>query len=72
MSEVKRTKVVVDRQPNLKVDELVEYYETKIIRALELLQVLHYKFPDYDDIHKEIEDIQKVLFIDLLELEKEI
>ena len=64
MSEVKRTNIVIDRQPNLKVDELVEYYETKILRASELLQLLHYKFPDYDDIHNEIEDIQKVLYID--------
>lgn len=30
-------------------------------KVLELLQILHYNFPDYDDIHKKIEDIEEIL-----------
>lgn len=30
-------------------------------KALELLQILHYNFPDYDNIHKKIEDIEEIL-----------
>ena len=30
-------------------------------KALELLQILHYNFPDYDDMHKKIEDIEEIL-----------
>lgn len=30
-------------------------------KALELLQILHYNFPDYDDMHKNIEDIEEIL-----------
>ena len=30
-------------------------------KAFELLQILHYNFPDYDDMHERIEDIQKIL-----------
>ena len=29
-------------------------------KALELLQILHYNFPDYDDMHKKIEDIEEI------------
>lgn len=32
-----------------------------IEKASELLQLLHYKFPDDDSIHEDIEDIQKIL-----------
>ena len=35
--------------------------QLKIDKAIELLQLLHYKFKDEDSIHNEIEDIQKVL-----------
>lgn len=35
--------------------------QSKIDKAFELLQLLHYKFKDEDSIHNEIEDIQKVL-----------
>jgi MoxR-like ATPase len=35
--------------------------QSKIDKAIELLQLLHYKFKDEDSIHNEIEDIQKVL-----------
>ena len=30
-------------------------------KVLELLQILHYNFPDYDDMHKKIEDIEEIL-----------
>ena len=30
-------------------------------KALELLQILQYNFPDYDDMHEKIEDIEKIL-----------
>lgn len=35
--------------------------KSKIDKAFQLLQVLHYKFDDNDAIHNEIEDIQKIL-----------
>ena len=30
-------------------------------KALDLLQILHYNFPDYDEMHKKIEDIEEIL-----------
>lgn len=43
--------------------KLEEYEKLKerIDKAYELLEILHYLFPDYDNIHKRIEDIQKIL-----------
>lgn len=41
--------------------DYISSLEQRCDKALELLQLLHYKFPDYDSIHKDIEDIQKVL-----------
>lgn len=43
--------------------KLEEYEKLKerIDKAYGLLEILHYQFPDYDDIHKIIEDIQKIL-----------
>ena len=35
--------------------------QSKIDKANEMLQLLHYKFKDEDSIHNEIEDIQKCL-----------
>ena len=31
----------------------------RINKAGDLLKLLHYQFPDYDDIHNRIEDIEK-------------
>lgn len=39
----------------------IENLQSKIDRANEMLQLLHYKFKDEDSIHNEIEDIQKCL-----------
>ena len=30
-------------------------------KVLELLQILHYNFPDYDEMHKKVEDIEEIL-----------
>ena len=38
-----------------------ERYKMTIDRISELLQLLHYRFCDYDSIHNDIEDIQKIL-----------
>ncbi len=44
-----------------KAEEKINNLQSKIDRANELLQLLHYNFKDEDSIHNEIEDIQKVL-----------
>lgn len=41
--------------------EKYEKLKEKIDKAYELLEILHYQFADYDDIHKRIEDIQKII-----------
>lgn len=35
--------------------------QNRIDKAYEQLQLLHYNFPDYDNMHERIENIQKVL-----------
>lgn len=42
-------------------DNIINNLQSKIDKANEMLQLLHYKFKDEDTIHNEIEDIQKVL-----------
>ncbi len=47
-----------------KIKELTDEnqkYKEVVDKAFQLLEVLHYKFPDYDGIHDDIEDIQKLL-----------
>lgn len=39
----------------------IERLNNNIKRANELLELLHYNFSDYDDIHERINDIQKAL-----------
>lgn len=41
--------------------ERINNLQSKIDKASDLLQLLHYRFNDEDSIHNEIEDIQKVL-----------
>lgn len=41
--------------------DYISSLEKRCNKALELLQLIHYKFPEYDSIHNDIEDIQKVL-----------
>ena len=49
-------------------ETIIDFYEKENARlkdknnkAFELLQILHYNFSDYDDMHERIEDIQKIL-----------
>lgn len=48
---------------NLAISVLEDREELKgrINKASDLLQLLHYQFPDYDDMHKRIEEIEKTL-----------
>lgn len=46
---------------NIQLLFILEDLKQNCDKALELLQLLHYKFPDDDSIHKDIEDIQKIL-----------
>ena len=39
----------------------IDRLNNNIKRANELLELLHYNFSDYDDIHERINDIQKAL-----------
>ncbi len=50
---------LVEMDMNL-LDE-IDNLQSKIDKAFKLLQLLHYKFKDEDNIHNEIEDIQKCL-----------
>lgn len=55
---------VIDFLDNNEI-EYVEYYaedlQNRIDKAYEQLQLLHYNFPDYDEIHHRIQDIEDVL-----------
>ena len=46
---------------NINLTYALDDFKQKCDKALELLQLIHYKFPEYDSIHNDIEDIQKVL-----------
>lgn len=35
--------------------------QNRIDKAFQLLQLLHYNFPDFDNMHERIEEIQKIL-----------
>ena len=43
------------------MQDKINNLQSKIDKANELLQLLHYKFKDGDSIHNEIEDIQNIL-----------
>ena len=54
-------KYVASVGQNIQLMFIIEDLKQRCDKALELLQLLHYKFPEYDSIHSDIEDIQKVL-----------
>lgn len=45
----------------LKLKKEKDNLQNRIDKAYEQLQLLHYNFPDYDEIHHRIQDIEDIL-----------
>lgn len=57
----KQTQIYRDSKKVKELQQENARLKDKNNKAFELLQILHYNFPDYDDMHERIEDIQKIL-----------
>lgn len=60
-SQLKGTTHCFDEEEHNRLQKENQKYKEVIEKAFELLDLLHYKFSDYDKIHCDIEDIQKIL-----------
>lgn len=54
-----KTKFAIIENCDLRIE--IESLKDRINKASDLLKLLHYQFPDYDDMHNRIEDIEKIL-----------
>ena len=59
-SELERASILLLRT-EIRLKRENKKYKEVIDKAFQLLEILQYKFPDYDGIHNDIEDIQKLL-----------
>lgn len=63
--EQEKYKIILDSNGLINVNGMLQQENARLKdknkKALELLQILHHNFPDYDYMHKRIEDIEEIL-----------